>query len=444
MNRTRVLRTIVIPTIIALLATVGLYTALGTRATAPDKVPVVTGQIVAAATAIPSRTVITRNMVTTKEVPLAYITPGTVRTVEAVVGRVALVPLAAGEILMTSNVTGTVQGAAGLSYAIAPGKRAITVQIDEISGVAGFPLVGDRVDLLWTSTAVLPNQQPQQPDNRARLLIEDVEILAVVQNPTLGGDSGTARDLKGYTSITLEVTPEQAATIALAESYGRIRMLLRPAVDADWVGEFELRGSGILQAGKTINLAGDKRIGLEVRVIELDASALASLGVSESSRKFEHLSAWQLSQISNLIENGRGRTLDRSSLAVNNRVTMTYRWMAQALPSGGGDASPAPYGLSVSVVPAYYGLSSMSLEATARLQMVDVPADGRSLTGIAFTSWGFARPQLGEGLMVMGLASAADMQPSSSGGKMMVLPGHVSADLISGKRVLIVTIVPSF
>lgn len=442
MNRTRVVRTILIPAIIALLATAGLYSALSSRATVPEKIPVVTGQVVAAATAIPSRTVITKNMVTIKEVPLAYITPGTVRTVEAVVGRVALVPLGAGEILMTSNVTGTAQGASGLSYAIPSGKRAITVQIDEISGVAGFPLVGDRVDLLWTAVGVVVGQQTTE--NRTRLLVEDLEILAVVQNPTLGGDSGAARDLKGYTSVTLEVTPEQAATIALAESLGRLRMILRPAVDADWVGEFELRSSGLLGAVKTISLSSDRKIGLEVRVLELDVSALASLGFSGTGRGIEHLSAWQLSQINGLIENGRGRVLDRASLSANNRVNMTYRWMGQALPTGGGDAYPAPYGLSLSAVPSFYGLSSVSIEASVRLQMVDVPVDGRSLTGNAISSWGFARPQLGEGLLVLGLASPADLQPPSGGGKRMVLPGNVSADLLSGKRTLLMTIVPSF
>ncbi|MDP2871771.1 MAG: Flp pilus assembly protein CpaB [Bacillota bacterium] len=442
MNRTRIVRTVIVPTLIALLATLGLYTALSSRLSAPERIPVVMGQVVTATTSIPSRTVITRDMVTLKDVPLAFVTPGTVRTVEAVVGRIALVPLASGEILMGNNVTGTVQGTAGLSYAVTPGKRAMTVQVDEISGVAGFPLVGDHVDILWTTVG---QAMAQQTENRTRLLLEDLPILAVVQNLSLSSDSGAARDLKGYTSVTVEVTPEQAATIALAESYGRIRMLLRPAVDAQSVGEFELRGTALLQASRTLALAGDKRIGLEVRVLELDVSALASLGFSQSQRGLERLASWQLNQLSSLIENGRGRVLERSTLSAANRVGLTYRWMAQAAPSGTPpDAYPAPYGLSVDMLPAYYGQAHAIVEASVRLQMVDVPADGRSLTGSALSVWGSQRPQMGEGVIALGLVSADALQPAAAGAKRMVLPGNVSADLLSGKRTLMVVIVPSF
>lgn len=439
MNRTRLLRTIVIPVVISLLATVGLYTVLSYRLTAPEKIPVATGQVVAAATAIPSRTVITRSMVTLKEVPLAYITPGTVRAIEACVGRVALVPLAAGEILMTSNMTETVQAAAGLSYAISPGKRAMTVQVDEISGVAGFPLVGDRVDLLWTTVGVTVNQQSE---NRTRLLLEDLLVLAVVQDHMVSGDTGAPRELKGYTSLTLEVTPEQAATIALAESYGRIRMVLRPAVDVDWVGEFEVRGSAVLQAGRSLTLASDKRIGLEVRVIELDESALALMGLSQSTRGLERVSAWQLSQLNSLLESGRGRVVNRAVHSALNRVSFTYRWMAEALPVAG--QTGALYGVSVSIVPSYYGLPNVSLEATVRLQMVDLPVDGRAVTGNAVSTWGFVRAQAGEGVLALGLVSASDLQGPGGGTERMALPGHVSADLLSGKRVLLVAVVPSF
>ncbi len=271
MNRARVMRTVVLPLVVALVATLALYQLVSRQAGKTGPSSVETTSVVVAARAIPSHTLITSDMVAIQQVPTTYVLPGSVFTVEGCLGRVSLVPIASGEIILSSKVTGSKPGSAGLSYIIPQGKRALTLQVDEIIGVAGFPQPGDKLDMLVTYVSATTHEQ------RTRMLMEAIPVLAVVQSP-VAPESGAARDLKGYTSLTVEVTPEQAATIVLAESEGLLRMMLRPALDTTTAGDFAVSASFLNEPGNVLNPNAERRIGFEVRVLELDAAAMTGLG----------------------------------------------------------------------------------------------------------------------------------------------------------------------
>jgi pilus assembly protein CpaB len=142
------------------------------------------------------------------------------------VTNVALEP---GEIVLKSRVVP--EGKGTLAYRIPAGMRAITIRIDELTGVAGNPQPGDLVDLIL----VLAEKKPDRPAATSRMIYEGVTVLAkgpaAPADGTSAGKDGAVTALDGpkLTSLTLAVKPEQAVEIALAEQIGLIKVTLRPA-----------------------------------------------------------------------------------------------------------------------------------------------------------------------------------------------------------------------
>ena len=115
------------------------------------------------------------------------------------------------------------QGArGGLPPKISEDRRAITVRVDEISGVAGFVLPGTFVDVLLTSKI------GQRDKNLAsRTLLQNTLVLGVDQSSSEDED-----DPKVVNAVTLEVTPRDGKKLALAQEVGNLTLLLRNEIDA--------------------------------------------------------------------------------------------------------------------------------------------------------------------------------------------------------------------
>jgi pilus assembly protein CpaB len=114
----------------------------------------------------------------------------------------------------------------GLSALIAEGKRAITVRVNDVIGVAGFALPGNYVDI------IVSTQKEAQPGLEAReqsiskIVLERILVLAVAQEV-----SRDETKPKVVNAVTLEVTPEQAEKLDLARSVGTLSLALRNQVD---------------------------------------------------------------------------------------------------------------------------------------------------------------------------------------------------------------------
>ena len=106
----------------------------------------------------------------------------------------------------------------GLSALIAEGKRAITVRVNDVVGVAGFALPGNFVDIIVNT----------QSNERAisKIVLERILVLAVAQE--VGRDETKPRVVN---AVTLEVTPGQAENLDLARSVGTLSLVLRNQVD---------------------------------------------------------------------------------------------------------------------------------------------------------------------------------------------------------------------
>src|SRR5262245_47404553 len=138
-----------------------------------------------------------------------------------IVDRAVAVPISAGEAVLSSKVAGKGSGE-GLPALIEPGRRAVSVQVNEISGVSGFIQPGTRVDVLFTR--IFSNG-----DAATTTILQNVKVIAFGRqlDPTAKIDP---RDPKP-TVATLLVTQEQAEKVVLAAQRGRIRLVLRNALD---------------------------------------------------------------------------------------------------------------------------------------------------------------------------------------------------------------------
>ncbi len=146
-------------------------------------------------------------------------------------GKLARVDLPAGEPILTGQVRAT-EGL--LSYRVPKGMRAVTVAIDPIVGVAGFPQPGDRVDVIATFNL--------EKLVVARTVLQNIQLLAIGQVTVTEAEKDQAEEGEGEikpaperTTATLAVTPEQAQTLVLSDERGQLRLALRPRRNEHYV-----------------------------------------------------------------------------------------------------------------------------------------------------------------------------------------------------------------
>lgn len=129
--------------------------------------------------------------------------------------RLALSAIEVNEPVLEAKVTGPGQKA-NLAAIIEEGKKAITVRVDDVVGVAGFVLPGDRVDVLLTRKA---NEQNAISDN----ILQNIKVLAVDQKADDRIDKPSVAR-----AVTLEVSTQQAQRLNVAQNVGRLSLILRP------------------------------------------------------------------------------------------------------------------------------------------------------------------------------------------------------------------------
>lgn len=158
--------------------------------------------------------------------PTASVPKGAFTDPKALNGRVLRSSLLAGEPVSEAKLApaGTL---GGLSALIAEGKRAITVRVNDVIGVAGFALPGNYVDIIVsTETAPDPNAPQERAHSISKIVLERILVLAVAQE--VGRDETKP---KVVNAVTLEVTPEQAEKLDLARSVGALSLALRNQID---------------------------------------------------------------------------------------------------------------------------------------------------------------------------------------------------------------------
>src|SRR5258708_36013975 len=136
--------------------------------------------------------------------------------------RVVLSPLKRGEAVLRSKITGPGQRASLASF-LDEGKRAVTVSVDDVRGVAGFVLPGDFVDIVIIADDGSPKRQ-----SYSDILLEHVKVLAIDQVASEGEGQPTVAK-----AVTVEVTKEQAQKILLATNIGKLSLILARPIEVN-------------------------------------------------------------------------------------------------------------------------------------------------------------------------------------------------------------------
>lgn len=156
--------------------------------------------------------------------PAGSVPPGAFLDLKLLEGRVVKTSLQRGEPVLESKLApeGT---KGGLSAVVAEGKRAMTVRVNDVVGVAGFALPGNYVDIM-VNTQEEGAKRSDRDRAISKIVLERILVLAVAQEANR--DTTKPRVVN---AVTLEVTPEEAEKLDLARSVGSLSLVLRNQID---------------------------------------------------------------------------------------------------------------------------------------------------------------------------------------------------------------------
>lgn len=137
--------------------------------------------------------------------------------------RMVLTAIAENEPILASKVTGPGQRAT-LSAVLTPGKKAVTVRVNDIEGVAGFVLPGDRVDIFLTRN--VSSERGANTTSSSDVVLQNVRVLAIDQIADDRLDKPAV-----VKAVTLEVEMAEGQKLSLAASLGTLTLALRQAGD---------------------------------------------------------------------------------------------------------------------------------------------------------------------------------------------------------------------
>lgn len=198
--------------------------------------------VVVAKVEIMPNTQITSEMVEQVNIPSEYLQPGAITDINKVVGVYSKEHILAREQITGRLVIGEGR-AAGFTGLIPQDKRAITLAVNNVSGVAGLIKPGDYVDVIVVAS---------HGKDFANLTLQNILILATDRTLDREDKGSPIKGDGKISTVTLALTPDEATTFALAQSKGQVHLALRPFPRSDGIAQVQV---------KTINnLGGDFRV----------------------------------------------------------------------------------------------------------------------------------------------------------------------------------------
>lgn len=171
-------------------------------------------QVIAAAMAIPYGTKVEGRHLKFVTVPNDAAPDGAFRRMEDVEGTVAKTGIARGEVLITDRFAAHATGST-LAALVSERMRAVTVRVNDVIGVAGFLLPGNRVD-------VLSSRKDASRRAVTETILQNLKVLAVDQTASTEENEPVI-----VRAVTLEMTPQQAEVLIKAKTEGTIQLTLR-------------------------------------------------------------------------------------------------------------------------------------------------------------------------------------------------------------------------
>jgi pilus assembly protein CpaB len=227
MNRYRALIFLGLAIVIALFTSVMVLSWLRNQANVPRAEA---ASIKASKVAVPTAdlvwgTKLTREMFELIDYPAGSLPEGHFSDLDGINDRVLLVDVKRNEPLLESRLAPLDGKTGGVTAVTDPNKRAMSVKVDDVIGVAGFIKPGDRVDVMVT-------MEPAGGREKAvsKMMLENLKVLAA---GTQMERKGKDEEPKPVQVITVEVDVEEAEKLALASTQGKLRLALRNPLNAE-------------------------------------------------------------------------------------------------------------------------------------------------------------------------------------------------------------------
>ena len=158
------------------------------------------------------------------EWPASSVPEGSFEDPAALVGRGLIASVVRNEPILPGKIAAKEAGS-GLPPIIPAGKRAVSVRVNEVIGVAGYVLPGTRVDVVATQS---PTNKAE--DTMSKVVLSNVEVLTA--GTRLEQDSKDGKPVQ-VTVVTLLVSPDEAERLTLASTEGKIQLALRNPLDGE-------------------------------------------------------------------------------------------------------------------------------------------------------------------------------------------------------------------
>ncbi|MBS3758442.1 MAG: Flp pilus assembly protein CpaB [Desulfobacterales bacterium] len=183
-------------------------------------------EIVAVSQDVEAGTKISRDILTTKQVPEKYVHANAIspEDMDFIVGQTLNFPLKKGDpILFTDIGEERIRMRMGrLAGKVMKGERALSISVDSVTGVSGLLAPNDHVDILGTF-------RNQETGEEATLtLLQNITVLAT--GSVMSGEEQTQRS---YATVTLQVTLQESELLVFAQERGRLTLLLRNPEDME-------------------------------------------------------------------------------------------------------------------------------------------------------------------------------------------------------------------
>jgi pilus assembly protein CpaB len=214
------------------IASMAIYRFLQSKEQEIERARGEVAQVVVAAADIPPGISLTSEQLRTAMWPKASLPVGSASNPSELLGRMTVTDVVAGEPILEARLAPKDVTTGAMTFLIPPGKRAITVGVDQVSGVSGFVLPNSYVDVIVTT-------EPTRGPKISRTVLQDMRVLAVGQ--IIDQKEGKPVPVP---TVTLAVTPEEAERLAMASSEGRPQLVLRKFGDQE---EVQTKGITVTQ-----------------------------------------------------------------------------------------------------------------------------------------------------------------------------------------------------
>ena len=208
--------------------------------------------------------------------PQKSVPKGGFGSVEEVVGRVTVLPMGAGEPILEPKLAP--QGTpAGMVALVGDKKRAMTVKVNEASGVAGFIIPNNRVDVV-----VSMNRGEFSNDPLAKVVLENLRVLGAGQKIIEKDPDGKPQVVP---TVTLEVTPQEGERLALASAEGHISLVLRGQKDEALVATSGVKTTQLFRGNDSSGPEGGNSVQVIRRQKVENVNSLESIAAKPATGK---------------------------------------------------------------------------------------------------------------------------------------------------------------